>query len=740
MPAIKGRTPAWSGFPWRSPLGIGLLLSFFLPILVLAAVSAISLRQRSETRSLLVQERYGAIADLVSTKLDEQMDLGHRQLLAAIEGEDWSEEAVVARLHSAEPKFPELTPLVMVAADGRALYPVRARVRRDPGAALSYGLGVPTTEQGTFGWLIARGQEAEMRDQNPEGAVRLYRRALGTASTLADRTRAINAMARAQTKVGDTQTAIESYRRLVETADPMDTELSRWAIIGRVQLAAVQASAGQSEAACSGTLDTLRFLQRYRFHLDPDVYAFYRAHVESSLAHHDLTEEQHQQLLLMLAREADLNDADRALEGLMRELPQLIAARSTDWSRGDESAPSEADTGESPDRLATNWSVTYQSQIQGSGTAVLSRRMGTEFHLARVWRPSSVKAVLAWLLEQDGPWRSNGVALYGPSGGVFFASTDAVPLDHITARLPLTALPGWRIAAYPVDGSIAAEARQDVVDYAVLLGAAFLAVVASLVLATRTLSREVALARTRSDFVSNVSHELKTPLALIRMFAENLRSGWVSEGKKPEYYRVMLGESERLSGIIDNVLDFSRIESGHREFHFRATDLTELVSDIVERYRYSFDASVIELVAELPEEPVEARVDRDSISQVLVNLLSNAAKYIGDGDKRVQVELLSGDEDVAIVVRDSGIGMSRDGVEKIFAPFCRIDDPAVGSVAGSGIGLTIVRHIVEAHRGSIEVMSSPGDGSTFRVVLPRDPRTRRHGGSVESRTETHADG
>ena len=119
------------------------------------------------------------------------------------------------------------------------------------------------------------------------------------------------------------------------------------------------------------------------------------------------------------------------------------------------------------------------------------------------------------------------------------------------------------------------------------------------------------------------------------------------------------------------------------------------------------------------------RIDREGIAQVLVNLLSNASKYIGEGDKHVAVTLAPEDDGVRIDVSDTGVGMTNEAIEQIFDPFCRIDNPELRSVAGSGIGLTIVRHIVDAHRGRIDVESTPNHGTTFTVVLPRDPEAQQ---------------
>lgn len=722
MREALGKLPGRSGFPWWSPLGIGLLLGFLLPILVLAAVSTISIRQRADTRRLLVQERYLAVADLVSTKLDEEMDAWHRELLEVIDGDDWSEAAVVERVRKAEEKFAFLRPLLMLATEGRVIYPLRSRASTEPGAAIEFGVGGFGAASGTFGWLVARAEEAELRDDNGAAAVRLYERAVRTAPSTEQRVRALNGLARTQLNGRQATAALHSYERIIELANPLDVRLGRWAISARLQIASAEAQRGRTQAVVDAQFAALDFVQQHRFHLDPDLYAFYRAEVERGLKEHELGKEQRFKLENMLAREPELEDIDTALQGLVRQVPRLLMANATDWGSTAAAATAAADAPtHSAERTATEWTVRYLDvQQDTAGPTVLSLRQGSDWQLVRRWRPASVKRVLYSLLESDGPWTGQGIGLQQPSGELVFASTENTPPERVVSRLSIAALPGWHIFAYPIDSSLAAEARQDVVEYSVLLGAGFLAVVASLVLATRTLSREVALARTRSDFVSNVSHELKTPLALIRMFAENLRSGWVPEDKRPEYYKVMLGESERLSGVIDNVLDFSRIESGRRSYQFRATDLTELVTDIVTRYRYSFETAGIGLDTDLPDTPVESMVDRDGVALVIVNLLSNAAKYIGDGDKDVRVSLHCEDGCAVLSVRDTGVGMAKDVLDEIFAPFRRIDDPAIGSVAGSGIGLTIVKHIVAAHGGSVSVESAPAAGSTFRVTLPLD--------------------
>ena len=205
------------------------------------------------------------------------------------------------------------------------------------------------------------------------------------------------------------------------------------------------------------------------------------------------------------------------------------------------------------------------------------------------------------------------------------------------------------------------------------------------------------------------------------MFAESLREGWVSEDKRADYYEVITRESERLTGLINNVLDFSRIESGTRKYQRATADLRKILADLLDRYQYHLKAANIDLIVALPPEPVYASVDSEAIEQVLVNLLSNAVKYMGDAGQRprkVRVSLTGGGEQAVIRIADTGIGISEEHRAHIFERFWRAGDERVRAVAGSGLGLTLVKHIVEAHDGTIAVESVPGRGSTFAVTLP----------------------
>lgn len=251
-----------------------------------------------------------------------------------------------------------------------------------------------------------------------------------------------------------------------------------------------------------------------------------------------------------------------------------------------------------------------------------------------------------------------------------------------------------------------------------ILGFLSLMIIGGLVLTKHVVSKELALARLKSDFVSNVSHELRTPLALIRLYAETLELGRITtEEKKERYYCIIRKESERLTALINNILDFSRIEAGRKEYEFRNTDIAELVRNTLESYRYQIEQQGFAFEENIDPDLPAVPVDREAIARALVNLVNNALKYSSD-EKFLGVKLYRDQSVVKLEVADHGIGITRRDQSKIFEKFYRAGDPLVHNTKGSGLGLSLVRHITQAHGGDIAVESTPGKGSRFILSLP----------------------
>ena len=268
-------------------------------------------------------------------------------------------------------------------------------------------------------------------------------------------------------------------------------------------------------------------------------------------------------------------------------------------------------------------------------------------------------------------------------------------------------------------GTTIADISNHVVRTSFLIfGALSLLMGAGMYLTYRNVARELALAKLKSDFVSNVSHELRTPLALIRLYAETLELGRLSNpGKCQEYYEIIRKESERLTSLINNILDFSRIESGKKEYSFRETDVADLVRSTLESYRFEIEQNGFQFEQKIDDDLPQVWVDREAIARSLLNLVNNAVKYSAT-EKYLGVNLYRHNGGVNLEVVDHGIGIPSKEQAKIFEKFYRACDPLVHNTKGSGLGLSLVRHIVQAHGGEVAVQSEPGQGSTFIITLP----------------------
>jgi signal transduction histidine kinase len=234
----------------------------------------------------------------------------------------------------------------------------------------------------------------------------------------------------------------------------------------------------------------------------------------------------------------------------------------------------------------------------------------------------------------------------------------------------------------------------------------------------RDVRRDVRMAEMRSQFVSSVSHELKTPLTAIRMFAETLRLGRSKSMKtQEEYLDTIVNESERLTRLLNNVLDFSKMEQGKRIYRPELASLHEIIQAAARAMEYPLNQKGFKLNVRTTKGLPEVRVDRDAIEQAVLNLIHNAMKYSGES-RDIDLRLRRKDNQVLIQVVDRGIGIDSQEQNRIFEKFYQVPTKENERIVGTGLGLTLVSHIVEAHGGHIEVESTPGKGSTFSLYLP----------------------
>jgi two-component system phosphate regulon sensor histidine kinase PhoR len=279
-------------------------------------------------------------------------------------------------------------------------------------------------------------------------------------------------------------------------------------------------------------------------------------------------------------------------------------------------------------------------------------------------------------------------------------------------------LPGYYLGISLKGATIDDLVKERTTTGLTVLGLLVLLLVVGFIFLYRNIRHEILLSQAKSEFVSNVSHEIRTPLSLIGMFAETLEAGRITtEEKKQEYYSIISKETIRLSKIVNRILDFSQLESNKKVFSFAPIKLNELGSEILDTYFHPLRESGFSFdFIKDSHLPVFAG-DREAVSEAIINLLDNAVKYSKDA-KHISIKTLSDHENVYIEVTDKGIGIAKQHLRDIFDQFYRAPTGDIHNTKGTGLGLTLVKKIMEAHHGNVTVESTLGKGSTFRLAFP----------------------
>lgn len=240
-------------------------------------------------------------------------------------------------------------------------------------------------------------------------------------------------------------------------------------------------------------------------------------------------------------------------------------------------------------------------------------------------------------------------------------------------------------------------------------------------------AREVRVAELKSNFVASVSHDLKTPLALIQLFAETLELGRVRTPERAqEYYRIINGESKKLTRLIENILDFSRMEAGLRPYRMEPSDLSESVKKVLSRMETQFEQGHFTVTTAIEADLPRILADEGAAEQAIENLLANAMKYSGEA-KTIDVEARRVNGHIVVSVSDRGIGITRREQGRIFRKFYRVQTELSGGPQGTGLGLAIVDHTMRGHGGFVRVESEPERGSTFSLHFPIPSENAFHG-------------
>lgn len=530
---------------------------------------------------------------------------------------------------------------------------------------------------GQFGERLRAGERAEFLDRDLASAVAQYRRARSVAEQPVQEAQGRLLLARALSKAGREEDAVEEYRELARVpAEVVDENGIPFCLYAARQLLSGNQAVSEVRVALRNALSAERWLAPPALYLLQDLVTTLLNTVSDD--HH---RESDQRLAEEASRELARTEQALALQADFGGLGVRIPAASTAY-------------------LDNTW-IPFGEPAWFVGAVPAPE---TEDGLVVAVRSQPVLASL----ETGGGWSGNSV------GKVTVTWTDARGGEPLGAGFPGLFLRFDTQASGLVNQVGTIRWWFYSAGLLLVLGVT----VFGAYLLWRDVRREVQLAETRSRFVAAVSHELKTPLTAIRMFAETLHDGGTSDQEtQAEYLETIVNESERLTRLLNNVLDFSKIESGRKTYRREPQSLEEIVRFTARAMQYPLEQKRFELRLDIEEGVPPVRVDRDAIEQAILNLLANAMKYSGES-RDIDLSLRSEGGEAVIEVSDQGVGIDPVEVSRIFDRFYRVSGPENDHVPGTGLGLTLVQHIAEAHGGRVTVRSEPGKGSTFSLVIP----------------------
>jgi signal transduction histidine kinase len=376
------------------------------------------------------------------------------------------------------------------------------------------------------------------------------------------------------------------------------------------------------------------------------------------------------------------------------------------------------------------WADVLQGELDtlGAKGRLLPQPMGKFYYVSSpgaVWARTWTATDHYWVaLESDALLaRLRSLARVATSAesdvGVAVLRSGDPPIPDTRVRRGLSRAPQWSIVAYARNPALlkARQSEEERRGLGIVLLAVGMIVVGTF-LSARLVRRELDSARIKSEFAANVSHELRSPITQIRLKAEALQLGLAESAEaRSRHYDVIVREAERLSRMVDNMLDFAAIERGVKRYNLRLGDLSLTVQNVVETARLTMETRSMAIEDVYPDDLPPVWHDTDAVAQVVVNLLSNAAKY-GKEAGWIGVRVFGEATEVCVEVSDRGIGVQASELSHIFEQYYRSPDPLARGQKGTGIGLTIVKYIMEAHGGKVTVRSTPGVGTTFVLHFP----------------------
>lgn len=563
--------------------------------------------------------------------------------------------------------------------------------------------------------LFIRAEVSEFRTKNYSQAIKSYQELLSKTSDEISRAVLLNCIGRCCIKSGKSIQAIEAYQRILdECPDESSPDGIPLGIIARYQIGNICSNRDERTLGIRALLELYQNLLESKWFLNRNQFHFYKdrvkAMLETSMA--DMEEIENKKIILKKWEELKRLEEERLKRASTREhiKEKIIPILKAQKTLSNEASNKFRHIAQRINDEFYLISYTFINNLRAMGVKIDSEILIKKLLPLKLGRFS---------LRKD--WR---VHVSDEFGNVL-AGQDIADLQNPIPQLTFSRgfkdnFPPWRINIYQMNpGHVEKHFSMRRNLYLLSVVIVISALLFGGYLAIRSTGKELKLAKLKSDFVSTVSHEFRTPLTSIRYLAELLQRGRVrDEERKKLYYRTISDESERLSWLIENILNFSKMEAGIKEYQFAMTDMDELAENVLSRFQKQASGKKFTMESDISHQMPIISVDKDAISRALLNLLDNALKYSGENPK-VKIRAWSDKKSVYLEVQDNGRGINKEEQRKVFEKFYRTDDVHESKVKGSGIGLNLVAHIVKAHGGEIALESDVGKGTIVTINLPR---------------------
>jgi signal transduction histidine kinase len=667
-------------------------------------------REQQRAAALIIDEVKGSISETeerIIRMLDQSRDrFSETRLMEA-----------AARIDEDEPLVSEI---FFIVDNGQIRFPLLKPLYNLSGESEYSGKIPKEIEENS---LFKDAEIAEFKTKNYSLAIRNYRQMMTSTSDRTAGALLMNRMARCYLNSGNLLRAIDTYKRIVSGyGKESGPDGIPYALIALYQMGSVYARMDKKLESAETFLELYDGLLEAEWFLSRTQFYFYMKKVKEELARVCAEIDDEESKKGLAERQTDLRQLEEGkmkrmatLEDLHKKVLPLLMTRKKAAAGIPESFSHFSDTTEEKTHL-----VAYTSHEKNS---IFGFTLDEEY---------LIKELLGSVMEKTPFRKSWSVQLVDNKQNVVFGENisqsiyNSPPVSY--SRAFEESFPPWTVRIYQTAPDAAQKEfnlRRNI--YVSLVMVVIVALLFGGVLAIRSTAKELKLARLKSEFVSTVSHEFRTPLTSIRYLADLLQRGRVGkEDRKQQYYETITQESERLSRLIENILDFSKIEAGVKEYEFGEMDAAEMCRDVVARFQEQVAPQEFTIESEVSEELPQIYADREALSRALFNLLDNAVKYCGDS-RKVSVRAWADELNLFIEVEDEGVGIAKEEQQKVFEKFYRSGDIHESSIKGSGIGLTIVDHIVKSHGGEVFLESELGKGTKVRLRILRDKKTQKGG-------------